>query len=203
MWGLLVGIYLAYVLYPFIYEWQQRRLNKERLRKMRENFAKGRRWDVAKGGWLDDWSLRASHQRLVAVGLKAKPKSFDDCQALRGGFRARRCSPRSYPISQWSVSRAVLNAWAAKLSPGYGKYKSYSYRFETPGRIVFFTGDTGPSDAVVELAHGADLYVTEVTSPEDVLQRLKRSGVLQSPSEQEGFNPASDPLSAVKAARLL
>jgi ribonuclease BN (tRNA processing enzyme) len=80
-----------------------------------------------------------------------------------------------------------LNAWAAKLSPGYGKYKSYSYRFETPGRIVFFTGDTGPSDAVVELAHGADLYVTEVTSPEDVLQRLKRSGVLQSPSEQEGF----------------
>jgi ribonuclease BN (tRNA processing enzyme) len=72
-------------------------------------------------------------------------------------------------------------------SPGYGKYKSYSYRFETPGRIVFFTGDTGPSDAVVELAHGADLYVTEVTSPEDVLQRLKRSGALQSPLEQEGF----------------
>jgi ribonuclease BN (tRNA processing enzyme) len=72
-------------------------------------------------------------------------------------------------------------------SPGYGKYKSYSYRFETPGRVVFFTGDTGPSDAVVELANGADLYVTEVTSPEDVLERLKRSGALQSPSEQEGF----------------
>jgi hypothetical protein len=56
MWGLLIGIYLAYVLYPFIYEWQQRRLNKTRLRKMRENFAKGRRWDVAKGGWLSEQS---------------------------------------------------------------------------------------------------------------------------------------------------
>jgi ribonuclease BN (tRNA processing enzyme) len=29
--------------------------------------------------------------------------------------------------------------------------------------VVFFTGDTGPSDAVVELAKGADLYVTETT----------------------------------------
>jgi len=72
-------------------------------------------------------------------------------------------------------------------SPGYGKYKSFSYRFETPGRVVFFTGDTGPSDAVVELAKGADLYVTETTSAEDVLARLKRSGAMQSASEQEGF----------------
>jgi hypothetical protein len=52
VWGLLVGIYLAYVLYPFIYEWQQRRLNKRRLRMMREKFARGRRWDATKGGWL-------------------------------------------------------------------------------------------------------------------------------------------------------
>lgn len=52
-------------------------------------------------------------------------------------------------------------------SPGYGKYKSYSYRFDTPGRSVVFTGDTGPSDAVTELAKGADVLVSEVTSPVD------------------------------------
>src|SRR5262249_39016642 len=40
-------------------------------------------------------------------------------------------------------------------SPPYGKYKSFSYRFETPGRVVVFTGDTGPSDALVELARSA------------------------------------------------
>ena len=28
-------------------------------------------------------------------------------------------------------------------SPPYGKYRSYSYRFETPSRVVVFTGDTG------------------------------------------------------------
>jgi ribonuclease BN (tRNA processing enzyme) len=74
-------------------------------------------------------------------------------------------------------------------SPPFGKYKSYSYRFETPGRVVFFTGDTGPSDAVVELAKGADLYVTETTSPEEVAELMKRNGAWQSKAaaEQEGW----------------
>ena len=74
-------------------------------------------------------------------------------------------------------------------SPPYGKYKSYSYRFETPDRVVFFTGDTGPSDAVVELAKGADLYVTETTSPEGVVELFKKSGIWQAKTadEQAGF----------------
>jgi ribonuclease BN (tRNA processing enzyme) len=73
--------------------------------------------------------------------------------------------------------------------PAYGKYRSYSYRFETPDKVVFFTGDTGPSDAVVELAKGADLYVTETTKPEDVVELYKRNGTWQekTPGEQEGF----------------
>ena len=74
-------------------------------------------------------------------------------------------------------------------TPPYGKYRSYSYRFETPGRTVFFTGDTGPTDAVVELAKGADLYVTETTSPDDVVELFKRNGAWQAktPDEQQGF----------------
>lgn len=74
-------------------------------------------------------------------------------------------------------------------SPPHGRYGSYSYRFDTPDRVVFFTGDTGPSDAVTELAKGADFLVTEVTPPEDVVAALKRNGVWQAktPEEQEGF----------------
>lgn len=73
--------------------------------------------------------------------------------------------------------------------PAYGKYHSYSYRFDTPDKVVFFTGDTGPSDAVVALAKGADLYVTECTSPDDVVALFKKSGAWQAktPAEQEGF----------------
>src|SRR4029453_3430343 len=50
--------------------------------------------------------------------------------------------------------------------PAAGKHKSYSYRFETPDRVIVFTGDTGASDAVTELAKGADLLVTKTFSCE-------------------------------------
>lgn len=77
----------------------------------------------------------------------------------------------------------------SKGSPPYGKYHSYSYRFDTLGRSVVFTGDTGPSDAVTELAKGADVLVTEVGNPNDVIELFKRNGVWQTktPAEQQGF----------------
>ncbi|MFZ2326658.1 MAG: MBL fold metallo-hydrolase [Rhodoferax sp.] len=40
--------------------------------------------------------------------------------------------------------------------------KSYSYRFDTPGRSIVFCGDTGPSDALTTLAKDADVLVCEV-----------------------------------------
>jgi ribonuclease BN (tRNA processing enzyme) len=74
-------------------------------------------------------------------------------------------------------------------TPPYGKYRSYSYRFETPGRVVVFSGDTGPSEALTELAKGADVLVTEVTSVEDVIEVFKRTGAWQAktPDEQAGW----------------
>lgn len=41
--------------------------------------------------------------------------------------------------------------------------KSYAYRIETPDGVVVFTGDTGPSDTVTQLAKGADVLVAEST----------------------------------------
>lgn len=70
-----------------------------------------------------------------------------------------------------------------------GKHKSYAYRFETPDRIVVFTGDTGPSDAVTEFAKGADLLVTETVSFQDRMQRMIDGGQWQAmtPDEREGI----------------
>lgn len=70
-----------------------------------------------------------------------------------------------------------------------GKYKSYSYRFETPDRVIVFTGDTGASDAVTALARDADLLVTETSSCEDRKQAMIDDGRWQamSPAEQEGI----------------
>lgn len=49
-------------------------------------------------------------------------------------------------------------------------FKSYSYRVQTPHGVVVFTGDTGPSDAVVKLATGADVLVAEVEGSVDELR---------------------------------
>ena len=43
--------------------------------------------------------------------------------------------------------------------------RSYAYRFDTPGRSIVFTGDTGVSAAVEQLARGADILVAEMASP--------------------------------------
>jgi ribonuclease BN (tRNA processing enzyme) len=49
------------------------------------------------------------------------------------------------------------------LMPAHSRkrMKSYSYRIETPHGVVVFTGDTGPSDAVIRLAKEADVLVSE------------------------------------------
>jgi ribonuclease BN (tRNA processing enzyme) len=74
-------------------------------------------------------------------------------------------------------------------SPGYGKYKSHSYRFDASDRSLVFTGDTGPSDSVIELAKGADLLVSEVTSSIDEYKELQiKAGRWQTmtPEQQAG-----------------
>jgi ribonuclease BN (tRNA processing enzyme) len=73
--------------------------------------------------------------------------------------------------------------------PASGKHKSYSYRFETPDRVIVFTGDTGPSDAVTELAKGADLLVSETSSCQDRMQEMINDGRWQAmtPAEQTGI----------------
>jgi ribonuclease BN (tRNA processing enzyme) len=74
-------------------------------------------------------------------------------------------------------------------SPGYGKYKSYSYRFKTPDRVIVFTGDTGASDALADLAKDADVLVSEVVSVDDIKEARTRDGRWQamSPKEQQEF----------------
>lgn len=73
--------------------------------------------------------------------------------------------------------------------PASGKHKSYSYRFETPDRVIVFTGDTGSSDAVTELAKSADLLVSETSSCQGRMQEMVDDGRWQAmtSSEQAGI----------------
>ena len=84
---------------------------------------------------------------------------------------------------------AIENAHYAFHNNGKGdeKHKSYSYRFQTPDRVVVFTGDTGYFDGLVDLAKGADLLVSEANSVEARKAILIKSGQWQAmtPAEQE------------------
>lgn len=73
--------------------------------------------------------------------------------------------------------------------PAAGKHKSYAYRFETPDRVIVFTGDTGASDAVTKLAKDADLLVSETSSCQGRMEEMAHDGRWQamSPAEQAGI----------------
>ena len=70
-----------------------------------------------------------------------------------------------------------------------GRYKSYSYRFETPDRVIAFTGDTGFSPAVTALARDADILVTETSSCDERKNSMIKDGrwKAMSTAEQEGI----------------
>jgi ribonuclease BN (tRNA processing enzyme) len=70
-------------------------------------------------------------------------------------------------------------------TPAYGKYKSYSYRFETADRVVVFSGDTGPSAALDELAKGADLLVSEVISADEWKEQQIKTGRWQAMTPEQ------------------
>src|SRR5262249_51779123 len=62
-----------------------------------------------------------------------------------------------------------------------------AYRFEAPDRVIVFTGDTGPSDAVTELAKGADLLVTSTSSFQERMRLMIETGRWQAmtPAQRE------------------
>jgi ribonuclease BN (tRNA processing enzyme) len=53
---------------------------------------------------------------------------------------------------------------------------SLAYRFDAPSRSIVYTGDTGPSPAVEELARGADLLVSEMIDVDMVMRSIRPTG---------------------------
>lgn len=73
--------------------------------------------------------------------------------------------------------RAVANTHY--LSGGHGPdssvAQSLSLRFELPGRSVVLTGDTGPSEPLIELARGADVLVASILDLDAAVATIRAS----------------------------
>lgn len=73
--------------------------------------------------------------------------------------------------------------------PQYGKYRSYAYKFVTPDKTIFFTGDTSRSNKMEALMKGADVLVSEVMHVPDTIDYYKKVGIWQkkTKAEQDGI----------------
>jgi ribonuclease BN (tRNA processing enzyme) len=69
--------------------------------------------------------------------------------------------------------------------PGPAPGVSLSYRFDLADRAIVYTGDTGPSEALADLARGADLLVSEMIDVDSVLAFMRPPGArAQTPSDE-------------------
>jgi ribonuclease BN (tRNA processing enzyme) len=60
------------------------------------------------------------------------------------------------------VVQAVENAHFPDRAKAKMDYRSFAYRFNTPGRSIVFSGDTAFSENLIELARGVDVFVCEI-----------------------------------------
>ncbi len=76
------------------------------------------------------------------------------------------------------MSVTVRNNSHYSFEPGSdleNRFESLSFRFGLPGRSIVYTGDTGPSTAVEELARGADLLVAEMMDVENTIAEVRQA----------------------------
>jgi ribonuclease BN (tRNA processing enzyme) len=90
-----------------------------------------------------------------------------------------------YRDDKIQITAAENSHYALMPAQLRARFKSFSYRVQTPHGVVVFTGDTGPSDAVVKLAMGADVLVAEV---EESLDELR--GFVDQMAAQNHWPPA-------------
>jgi ribonuclease BN (tRNA processing enzyme) len=58
--------------------------------------------------------------------------------------------------------------------PEGGPHKSFAFRFEAPGKVVVFSGDTGKCAGLTEFARDADLLIHEVVSLPLISESLRK-----------------------------
>jgi ribonuclease BN (tRNA processing enzyme) len=70
--------------------------------------------------------------------------------------------------------------------------QAFGYRFETPGRTIVISGDTAPTDAIVNACNGCDVLLHEVYAPH-------RTGDSHEPGEPyfAAFHTSPDELAGI------
>lgn len=76
--------------------------------------------------------------------------------------------PRMRPVDVFEDDRVKVTATLVQHAP---VFPAFAFRFDTDSGSVTFSGDTGPSENLVELANGSDILVHEAIAAQWVAKR--------------------------------
>jgi ribonuclease BN (tRNA processing enzyme) len=113
--------------------------------------------------------------------------------AMAAMFKARDVQP-GLVYSDGTVRVTAKENTHFQFKPGStaSPNKSYAYRFQTPHKVVVFTGDTGPDPGLAKFAEGADILVCEMVS----------AGVIKNVPEALRFHMLEEHLSPTQVGQL-
>ena len=125
-------------------------------------------------------------------------RTVEGAHAVREFDAGERFEVGPFRVDTWQLPHFLPNA---------------GLRLEADGRVLAYTGDTGPSRAVIELARGADLFLAEATYAEEVpadaaayLSSARQAGEAAARADAghlllTHLQPGTDPADAQAAAR--
>lgn len=111
------------------------------------------------------------HQDIGArTGLSGSQRLME----MRAG---KRLEPVEICVSEVRHSGSVMTAGAWKVSACFTEHvepymKSLAYRVDCEGRSMVLAGDSAPTQAVIELAKGADLLIHECSGTDDFIESM-------------------------------
>jgi ribonuclease BN (tRNA processing enzyme) len=97
----------------------------------------------------------------AAIRLVDEARSVKPAEMFKGRDIAATPAPADVYRDERLTVRAVENTHYPAESKGKMPYRSVAYRFDTRGRSIVISGDTGYSTGLVALAKGADVLVCE------------------------------------------
>lgn len=121
-------------------------------------------------------------------------RHFVDSLFENGAFRVDFLARSAYPLRQRNLEAMrpevrevqpgvvwqdddikVTAAWVEHIPREI--CECFGVRIEAAGKVLAFSGDTAPCEAMVELARDADLLIHECTFPEAFIEHRRKSGV--------------------------
>lgn len=90
-----------------------------------------------------------------------------DVRVRLGGLEP--ANPTGYRVETTEIQPGVVfrdgNVTVTAFQVDHGSWpQAFGYRFETPDRVVVVSGDTAPTEAIVEFCDGCDILIHEVYS---------------------------------------